>query len=95
MTPTSRHVSSLEICIEAFKIWGAFFFLTTIVQLIASDTRVEQVAIISVGGLAIGVIFRQWLTRIRVAQLIGNLALLMAAMLIALDMVVALATLIN
>lgn len=89
MPPLDTHTGT-ETCITAGQIFAAFFLITAFVQIVSSDTRIEQNMVVLVGGLALALIIYRWISKAHARRHLANLSLLFAAFLIGLDMVVAL-----
>ncbi len=82
-------MDGLETCIAAIQIWIAFFLVTTLVQIVLPDTRINQLVIILAGALAIGLMTHRWISRVPTRRHLANLTLLAVGLLIGLDMAVA------
>jgi hypothetical protein len=82
----SRKPTSIETCVAAFEIWVVFFLVSTLAQIALSDAIGQAVAV-SAGLVAIGTIICRWFMRIDARPQIANLSLVIAASLIALDIV--------
>lgn len=89
MHPLNTHTGT-ETCIAAGQIFAAFFLTTTFVQIVSSDTRIEQNMVLLVGALALALIIYRWISKAHARRHLANLSLLIAAFLIGLDMALAL-----
>ena len=83
-------MSGIETCVIAFQIWGAFFLVTTLAQIVFANTVITKLVVVVAGILGVGTIGYRWIVKISSRQQMANLSLVIVAFLITLDMVAAL-----
>lgn len=90
MRRSSDSFSAIETCIHAVQIWMAFFLITSLIQIISPEQKLQQCVIISTGAIALAIILYRWIRQADARHHAANLALLTAGVLIGIDMAAAL-----